>query len=244
MTGKLYVVGIGPGNIDNMTLRALNAIKTSDVIIGYSYYIDLIKDLLNGKSIISNDVSNEIERAKDAIELSMEKTVSIISSGDAGIYGIAGIVLEIISSENLDLNIEIIPGVSAMSAAASLTGAPLMNDFAVISLSNLLTSDETIIKRIESAVLGDFVLAIYNPKSQRRTELIKKLYDILIKYRSPETPVAIIKNAYRKDQSITITNIKNFLSYNIDMFTTILIGNSNSYTFKNFIITPRRYIKK
>ncbi|AAT43578.1 precorrin-3B C(17)-methyltransferase [Picrophilus oshimae] len=244
MTGKLYIIGIGPGSIENMTLRALNAIKDSDVVVGYSYYINLIKDLLKEKYVISNDVSSEIERAERAIELSMEKKVSLVSSGDSGIYGMAGIVLEILSSRNIDLNIEVIPGVSALNAAASLVGAPLMNDFAVVSLSDIITPGETIIKRIEHALLGDFALAVYNPRSRRRTELILKLHDLLIKYRKPETPVAVIRNAYRENESITITNIKNFLSYNIDMFTIILIGNSNSYTFKNFIITPRIYVKK
>ncbi|SMD31202.1 precorrin-3B C(17)-methyltransferase [Picrophilus oshimae] len=244
MTGKLYIIGIGPGSIENMTLRALNAIKDSDVVVGYSYYINLIKDLLREKYVISNDVSSEIERAERAIELSMEKKVSLVSSGDSGIYGMAGIVLEILSSRNIDLNIEVIPGVSALNAAASLVGAPLMNDFAVVSLSDIITPGETIIKRIEYALLGDFALAVYNPRSRRRKELILKLHDLLIKYRKPETPVAVIRNAYRENESITITNIKNFLSYNIDMFTIILIGNSNSYTFKNFIITPRIYVKK
>lgn len=239
---KLYLIGIGPGNIDNLTYLAVKKIKESDIIIGYKKYLELIKDILINKNVESSDVNDEIERADNAIKYALDgKITCVISSGDSGIYGMAGLILEIISKHNYDIDVEIIPGITAINSAASLVGSPLMNDFCTISLSNKLTPENVIKNRIESAAEGDFVIGLYNPVSKKRTELIKIARNILLKYRNNNTPVAIIRNAYRNDQEIKICNLNNFLDNYIDMFSIIIIGNSKSYIYKNYIITPRNY---
>lgn len=241
---KLYVVGIGPGNRENMTFSAVNALKESNIIVGYSTYIDLIEDLIGGKEIVSNGMRKEVDRCKEAIELASKgNTVSVVSSGDAGVYGMAGLILEIISQEYTmaDFDVQIIPGVTAGNSSAAILGAPLMHDYVTISLSDWLTKWETIENRLHCAGKGDFIVVLYNPKSKSRTEYIKKAQEILLEYKSPQTPVGIVKSAFREDQESQITTLEQMPDCDIDMFSTVIIGNSKTFVDGKYIITPRGY---
>ena len=264
--GKIYIVGTGPGDIEHITPYAQNAIKKSEVIVGYGTYLDLIKELIKDKEVISTGMTQEIDRCKKAVELSMsEKTVSIISGGDPGIYAMAGLVFEILKDCNAlcimrnalkdknpspvtdyasQIYIEVIPGVSALNACAARLGAPLMHDFAVISLSDRLTPWELIEKRLDAASMSDFIIVLYNPKSTGRQEHINKARDIILKFRDPETPVGIVKAAMRDDEKIVITDLKDMLNHDIDMQTTLIIGNSRTFIWNNWMITPRGYENK
>lgn len=236
------MVGIGPGAKEDMSLRALDAVKKSDTIIGYSLYIDLIRDIAGGKEIISSAMRKEVERVELAIQEAQNgKTVSIISSGDSGVYGMSGLVLEILYKENISLSLEIIPGIPAANTAAALLGAPLMHDYAVISLSDLLTPWEMIEKRVRNAAEADFVIVIYNPKSSQRDWQLKKTIEIILEYKSTATPVGIVKKAKREGESILITTLDNIEQDLIDMMTIIIIGNSSSFIFQNYMVTKRGY---
>jgi precorrin-3B C17-methyltransferase len=235
--GKLYVVGIGPGSPENMTLRAVRAIEKSEVVVGYTKYIDMISHLIEGKEIFSTGMKGEVERCKKAIELSKDKVVSIISTGDAGIYGMAGLILELGKNEN----IEIIPGVTASLSAASIVGAPLMHDNCNISLSDLMTPYDLIKKRVKLAAEGDFVISLYNPKSHGRPFYLRECIDIIKMYRSKTTPVAIVKNALREGQSFSVTTLENFSDDIVDMMSIVIVGNSKSYIDGQKFITPRGY---
>ncbi len=239
---KIYVIGIGPGNMGDMTSRAKNAIEASNEIIGYKTYVELIREYFPGKTFVASGMTKEVERCQMVLEKAMEgKTVSIISSGDSGIYGMAGIMLEVANRSGSRIEIEIIPGVTAASAAASVLGAPIMHDFAVISLSDLMTPLDLIYKRVEMAAAGDFVICIYNPKSKNRAEYIEKARDIVLKHRDKSTPVGIVRNAGRENESYDIADLGSMLEYEIDMFTVILMGNSQTYIENGKIITPRGY---
>ena len=252
----LYIIGTGPGSIEHITPRAQDAIRNSDVIVGYGTYIDLIKDLIKDKEIVSTGMTQEIERCKKAVEIASKgKTVSVISGGDPGIYGMAGLVLEIIRAEeqksrstevrkNSELLIEVIPGISALNACAARLGAPLMHDFVCISLSDRLTDWELIERRLEYAARGDFVIVIYNPRSKGRQEHIKFARDILLKYKSPDTPVGIMKSAMREGERVIITTLQDIPFDEIDMQTTLIVGNSKTFVWKNYMITPRGYERK
>ena len=236
---KIYVVGIGPGKKGDMTFRAYDALEKSDVIIGYKTYIDLIKEYFPEKELISSPMKKEVDRCREVVEIAESgKTISLISSGDAGIYGMAGIMLEIVP-ENIET--EIIPGVTASNAAAATAGAPLMHDFATISLSDLLTDWDLIKKRVELASQGDFVISLYNPKSKGRTTQIEDAAEIMLKYKSQETPVAIVRNAGREDERVTAATLGTMLEHEIDMLTVIIIGNSKTFMKNGKIITPRGY---
>lgn len=238
--GKIYVVGIGPGNKENMTFRAYETLKKSDIIIGYKTYISLVEDLFPEKLLIKSFMKKEIERCEETLKLAEEgKVVSLISSGDPGVYGMAGLMFEVAKNSNIE--IEVIPGVTSSNASASLGGAPIVHDSVNISLSNLLTDWEIIKKRIDLASQGDFVITLYNPKSKGREFLINEARDIMLKYKSKRTPVLIAKNVGRNGENIIITTLEEMLDYEIDMFSTIIIGNSNSFILKNKIITPRGY---
>ncbi len=247
---SIYVVGTGPGDLQYLTQRAKDAIMNSDVIVGYDTYIDLIKDIIKGKEVVSTPMTQEIERAEKAVELALSgKTVSIISGGDPGIYGMAGLVFEILKSRKSEgdvkkLRIEIIPGVSALNACAARLGAPLMHDFAVISLSDRLTDWGLIEKRLTSAAMADFITVLYNPRSKGRPEHIKRAVEIFLKYRSPETPVGIVKSAMRTDERVMISTLKDLPVEEIDMQTTVIIGNSTTYVWNGWMITPRGYERK
>ncbi|MEM0140147.1 MAG: precorrin-3B C(17)-methyltransferase [Ferroplasma sp.] len=243
--GCIYLIGMGPGNLENMTDYAKLAIEDSDIIMGYKFYIDLIGPLISKKDVEPTGVEDELERGEKAIKLALAgKKVAIVSSGDSAVYGMAGIVFEIMAAHNYDIGIKVIPGITAINSAASLLGVPLMNDFCSISLSDRLTPESTVLKRVKAAVDGDFVIGFYNPASKKRTQIIKKAIEILLKYREADTPVGIIKNAYRNGQEARLAKLGNILNESIDMFTIIIIGNSETFAWKNFMITPRNYDTK
>lgn len=235
---KLYVVGIGPGGREHMTFKAVEVIKKSDVIVGYKPYIEYLGDLVEGKELFSTGMKGEIERCKEAIEqVRKGKTTSIISTGDAGLYGMAGPILEL--AEGID--VEIIPGVTAAFSAASELGSPIMHDYAAISLSDLMTPWEIILKRVDNAAEADFVLAIYNPRSKGRPEHLEEAINLVRKHRKSTTPVGIVKNSGRPGTEITITTLEEMDFEMVDMLTVLIIGNSNTYVEGDKIITPRGY---
>jgi cobalt-precorrin 5A hydrolase/precorrin-3B C17-methyltransferase len=252
--GKLYIVGTGPGSGEHITQRAREAIKESDVVIGYGTYLDLVPDLINAKEIITTGMTQETERCKKAIELARAgRTVSLISGGDPGIYAMAGLVYEMLSSEKRDsggqadgpsagqLSVEVIPGVAALNAAAARLGAPLMHDFASISLSDRLTPWETIEKRLDAAARADFVIVLYNPRSEGRTEQFRRAVGIISKYKKSQTPVGVVKGAMRPGENIVITDLGSVCELSIDMQTTVIVGNSATFVWNNRMITPRGY---
>ena len=246
-TGKLYLVGIGPGNLNQITPAAKAAIIEADVVIGYTLYLDLIESLKRpGQIIESSPITQEQQRAQRAIELAeWGLTVAVVSSGDCGIYGMAGLVLEELQAANWNgktPQVQVFPGISALQSAASRVGAPLMHDFCAISLSDLLTPWEVIKKRLNAAASGDFITALYNPRSQKRTEQIVAAQSIFAQHRSADTPVAIVKRAYRKDEEVTLTTLSQMLEHPIDMLTTVIIGNSSTRNYVDWIITPRGYL--
>ena len=243
--GKLYIVGIGPGGTEHLTKKAMDVLLGSEYIIGNGTYLDQIQDIIQDKKIIRSGMGGEVERAWKAVELGKDHIVSIISGGDANVYGMAGIVLEVAQKAG-DIEIEVIPGVTAISAAASLLGAPLINDFAIISLSDLLTPQKMIDQRLKSAAEADFVIAIYNPKSRSRKENFGRAMEIIRKYRNENTPVGIVKNATREGETVIATTLGSLMEYDdiIDMSTIVLIGNSESKLWKKRIITPRGYQRK
>ncbi|EAZ90354.1 precorrin-3B C(17)-methyltransferase [Crocosphaera chwakensis] len=245
-TGKIYLVGIGPGSLEQITAAAKTAINEVDSIIGYSLYLDLIKPLQrSGQIIESLPITKEKKRAQRAIELAQwGLSVAVVSSGDCGIYGMAGLVLEELKNSNWDGNnpsIEVFPGITALQAAAARVGTPLMHDFCAISLSDLLTPWDVIKKRLTAAAMGDFVTALYNPRSQTRQTQIVEAQNIFLNYRNSNTPVALVRCAYRQDETIILTNLGEMLNYDIDMLTTVLIGNSSTFYYENWMITPRGY---
>lgn len=239
----IYVVGIGPGGIDDITPRALEALKFCDVISGYERYIDLIRAYLPpDKYLISYTMRQERERCEMALYISREtnKNVALISSGDAGVYGMAGLIYELAAGTRTE--IKIIPGITAANSCAAILGAPLMNDYAVISLSDLLTDWSTIEKRLIAACEGDFVICIYNPASKGRPENFKRACEIMLKYKSPSTPAGFVRNAGREDECARVMTLRQIkIAANIDMLCTVIIGNSKSYIRDEKIITPRGY---
>lgn len=251
MPGKLYIVGVGPGHHDHMTYRAKEAIDESDTIVGYTTYVNLVEDLIHGKDIHSYAMTQEVERARQCIELAESGCiVSLVSSGDPGIYGMAGLIYEMLAESGWNpqtgLAVEIIPGVSALNSCSAIIGSPLMTDFAVLSMSDLLVPWEVIEKRVEAAAAGDFVIVVYNPASKRRIHQLKDARAIILKYRSPQTPVAIIKGAYRDSQTVVLTNLKDLPNHadKLGMISTVIIGNSSTYTYKDLMINPRGYRSK
>ena len=247
--GKILLVGFGPGAEQHMSYRAREAIAEADVVIGYSTYINLVKDLLDGKEVVPKGMTEEIDRCIEAYDQAkLGKVVALISSGDIGVYGMAGPTYEVLLqsgwSPASDITVEVIPGSTALSACASLVGAPLTHDFCSISLSDLLTPWPTIAKRIDAAGRSDFVIALYNPKSGRRTQQIVEAQRILLQYRRAETPVAIVKSAYREMQEIQFVTLDKMADCKIGMLTTVLIGNSSTYMQEGLMITPRGYANK
>lgn len=233
------MVGLGPGDRNLMAPAALEAIRISDVVVGYKTYLDLVQDIIADKDVVSSGMRKEIDRANVAIELAEQgKIVAVISSGDPGVYGMAGIVLELAKDR---VHVEVIPGVTAATAAAAALGAPLMHDFAVISLSDLLTPWVKIMNRLEAAGLGDFVVVLYNPKSKGRQTHVETAREILLWHKDPETPVGIVRCAKRGEQSVVITTLKDMLKEEIDMLTTIIVGNTQTKVENGKMITPRGY---
>jgi len=243
--GILYVVGTGPGSLEYVTPAARGAIEKSDVIVGYKTYLELIEPLLENKSVISSAMMQEVDRVKKAFEITESgKNVSLISGGDPGIYAMAGLAFDIAKKLNLQTRIEIIAGIAALNSCAERLGAPLMHDFATISLSDLLTPWKVIEKRLEAAASADFVMVIYNPKSKKRNWQLDTAVKIIRRYRQDHTPVGIVRASTRADETINITTIDRFDSALVDMQSTVIFGNSKSYIWKNKMVTPRGYLDK
>ena len=237
---KLYVVGIGPGDADQMTLRAMRALERCEVIAGYGVYVDLVKPLLPDKEYLVTPMRKEAERCRMAIECACEgKPVAMISSGDAGVYGMAGLIHEL--SQGRELQIEVIPGVTAALSGGAVLGAPLTHDFAVISLSDLLTPWEKIEKRLDCAAQADLCVAIYNPASHRRADYLKRACEILMRHASPETVCGVVRNIGREGQEARIMTLRELAEYPADMFTTAFIGNSQTKAIDGKMVTPRGY---
>ena len=250
-SGKLYVVGVGPGHHDHMTFRAKQVIEESQIIVGYETYVSLVEDLISGKEVYRYPMTQEVDRANQAIDFAEKGgIVSLVSSGDPGIYGMVGLIYEILAEKGWKkgngIDVECVPGVSSLNSCSALIGSPLMTDFAVVSMSDLLVPWEIIVKRVKAAALGDFVTVVYNPSSKKRIHQLKDAREIFLKYRNPETPVAIVKGAFRDSQSIVLTNLEKMLDYPdmMGMITTIIIGNSSSYNYDDMMINPRGYRSK
>ena len=240
--GEIKIIGLGPGNLDELSPRARHAIEGAEVVVGYKTYIDLIDGLIEGKKIISTGMTREADRCKAALDSAVDGAkVAVVSSGDAGIYGMAGLVLEMLLELPIEKRptVEVIAGISAVQASAAILGAPLTHDFAVISLSDLLTDWKVIERRIECAAKGDFVIAFYNPKSHKRVTQIERAREIILQFRAEQTPVGIVRNAGRDNQSKTISTLKYFTRETIDMFTLVIVGNSQTFVKDGFMITPR-----
>ena len=248
--GIIYLVGLGPGEAGYMNPNAAAALRECDTVVGYRGYIEMAGDLLQGKELVSMELGQELERAARAVDLASEgRAVAVVSSGDPGIYGMSGPVFQVLTDRDWDgqnPRLESVPGITAMQAAAALLGAPLMQDFCAISLSDLMTPWETIKLRLESAAQGDFVVALYNPRSRRRQWQLLEARRILMEHRSGDTPVGIVGDAFRPNQRITITDLDHLeeVSPQIDMVTTVVIGNSTTYLHQGRVITPRGYEKK
>jgi len=249
--GKLYVVGIGPGHHDHMTYRAKQVIEESEVIVGYDTYVSLVEDLISGKEVYRYPMTQEVDRANQAIQFAENgRVVSLVSSGDPGIYGMIGLIYEILADKKWNrvagIYVECVPGVSSLNSCSALVGSPLMTDFAVVSMSDLLVPWEMIVKRVEAAALGDYVTVIYNPASKKRVHQLQDTRDIFLKYRNPETPVAIVKGAYRESQAVVLTTLKDILNHSdmLGMITTVIVGNSSTYNYEGMMINPRGYRSK
>ena len=239
-----------------MTPEALAALERSDVIVGYKTYVELVRPFLSHHQVISTGMKAEMERCKIAVERAcLGQMVAVVSSGDSGIYGMAGLMLEVCQSmglsvgppwseEKKDLSFEVIPGIPAFTGAAALLGAPLMHDFVSVSLSDLLTPWETIRRRIELAAEGDFVIVIYNPKSHKRDWQLDAARDIMLNYRLPQTPVGIVRNATRKGEKVWTTTLEDLPSHPVDMQTLVIVGNSTTYLYGPYLVTPRGYFTK
>lgn len=233
------MVGIGPGNFASLTPEAEQALQQSETIVGYRTYTDLIAELVKDKEIIATGMTTEVHRAERAVELALTgKRVAVVSSGDPGVYGMAGLILEVAAGK---VPVSVIPGVTAATAAAASLGAPLMHDFAVVSLSDLLTPWKTILNRLQAAAAGDFVIVLYNPKSQGRQQHLTVAREALLWHRHPDTPVGIVRNARRGEESKVITTLEHMLEHPVDMLTTIIIGNSQTKVENGYMITPRGY---
>ncbi|MBN2041892.1 MAG: precorrin-3B C(17)-methyltransferase [Spirochaetes bacterium] len=242
MKGKIFIVGIGPGSREHMSLKAVEVIEQCDIVIGYKTYIDILKKSFTLKNVLSTGMRKETDRCGKALEIAEQGlVVALVSSGDSGIYGMAGLMLEIIDKNNSDIEAEIIPGITSFITSASILGAPVMHDYASISLSDLLTDRDLIKLRLECAAKGDFVICLYNPKSKTRTKHIEEARDIILSYRGKDTPVGIVRNAAREGTTSVVTTLEKMLEHDIDMLTTVIIGNSKTYISGEKIITPRGY---
>lgn len=248
-TGKIFLVGLGPGSESHMTARAREAIAQADTVIGYTTYIKLVADLVEGKEVIRKGMTEELDRCHEALGRAREgKIVALVSSGDSGVYGMAGPTYEVLLESGWKpgdgVDVEVVPGSSAINSCAALVGAPLTHDACTISLSDLLTPWPTIMRRIEAAARADFVVALYNPKSGRRTGQIVEAQRILLQYRGADTPVALVKSAYRRRQNIELTTLDKMADSDIGMLTTVLVGNSNTFVREGLMVTPRGYANK
>ncbi len=254
----LFIVGLGPGDASHLSPRAREVLAQADTIAGYRTYIDLIKPLITGKEIISTGMTREIERAEAAIAAALAgKSCAVVSGGDAGIYAMAGLVLELCQTKGIaiqtsaapgeagaGLSIEVVPGIPALAAGAALLGAPLTHDFVAISLSDLLTPWDTIARRIEAASEADFVIVIYNPRSRRRKDNLDRACEIILRHRPPQTPVGVVTAAMRTNQRVAITTLAELPNASVDMQTILFVGSTTTMVYRDFMITPRGYSDK
>ncbi len=243
--GKLYLVSIGPGALDMITPRASEALKKCQIIIGHQLYLDLIQTLIPGKNQIATPWGSEIERVDLAIQKTIEgNNVSLISSGDTGVYGLGGPALEKLGENDLAIDYEIIPGVTSANACASILGAPLAHDFLTLSLSDLLVPKETILKRAEHAGEGGFVSVLYNVQSSKRKELVYEVLDKFKPHRAAQTPCGVVSNAFRSNEKSNIVGFQDLFSMRFDMLTTLVLGNDATRVVKNKLLTQRGYTFK
>lgn len=245
MKSKITVIGIGPGHEGDMTSRAIEALRNADIVVGYNYYIPFISHLLKEDAeVVKNGMKQEQKRIEKAVEIAEGgRDVCVISSGDSGIYGMAPLVYEMLKEKGVDAEVEVIPGISAFQKAASLLGAPIGHDFCVISLSDLMTPWAVIEKRIKAAIDADFVTAVYNPKSTGRYWELYRLKELFLQGRGAETPVGYVRQAGRDEETVKVTTLRDFDPEDVDMFTVVIIGNSQSYQWQGHIITPRGYYR-
>ncbi len=238
---KIYVVGIGPGSYDQMTIQAADVLKDSDVIIGYTVYVDLVKEHFAGKEFLTTPMTKEAQRCRMAFEEAAKgKSVSMICSGDAGVYGMAGLMYEV-GRDYPDIQVEVLPGVTAATAGAALLGAPLIHDFCLISLSDLLTPWEKIEARLLRASEADFVICLYNPSSRKRRDYLQKACDLMLRYKAEDTVCATVGNIGRDGEESHLMTLKELRDTSVDMFTTVFIGNSQTMKIGERMVTPRGY---
>lgn len=238
---KLYVIGIGPGEYEQMTLKAIHAMEKSDVIIGYTVYVDLVKEHFAGKEFLTTPMKKEVDRCVMAFEEAKKgKTVSMICSGDAGVYGMSGLMYEV-GVNYPDVELEIIPGVTAATGGAAVLGAPLIHDFCLISLSDLLTPWEKIEARLLGASKADFVICLYNPSSKKRHDYLQKACGLMMQYKSPDTVCGIVSYIGREGENWKVLSLRELRDTQVDMFTTVWIGNSQTKEINGKMVTPRGY---
>ncbi len=238
---KIYVVGIGPGEYEQMTVRAAKALERCEVIIGYTVYVDLVREHFAGKEFLTTPMTKEVERCELAFETAAAgKTTAMICSGDAGVYGMSGLILEI-GQKFPQVEVEMVPGVTAAIGGASVLGAPLIHDFAVISLSDLLTPWEKIERRILAASEADFVICLYNPSSRKRHDYLKKACDLMLQYKSEDTVCGTVANIGREGEYMELCSLKELSAKKADMFTTVFVGNSQTRVINGKMVTPRGY---
>ena len=238
---KLYVIGIGPGEYEQMTLKAIHAMEKSEVIIGYTVYVDLVKEHFPGKEFLTTPMKKEVDRCVMAFEEAKKgKVVSMICSGDAGVYGMSGLMYEV-GVNYPEVELEIIPGVTAATGGAAVLGAPLIHDFCLISLSDLLTPWEKIEARLLAAAEADFVVCLYNPSSRKRSDYLQKACDLMMQYKSPETVCGIVSYIGRDGEHYEVMHLKTLRDTKVDMFTTVWVGNSQTKEINGKMVTPRGY---
>lgn len=241
---KLYIVGLWPGDTQLITPQATAALAESQVVCGYTVYIDLIRPLCQGKQIITTPMTQEIERCRMALERAAAgNTTAMVCSGDAGVYGMAGLLLEL-SAEYPEMEIQVVPGITAAISGAAVLGAPLIHDFAVISLSDLLTPWEKIERRLLNAAAADFVICLYNPRSRKRADYLARACDIVMRHQPPDTVCGIVRNIGREGQQSQVMPLKELRDAPVDMFTTVFIGNSATRALGGRMVTPRGYENK
>ena len=239
--GKLYAVGFGPGGYEHMTAKAIDVIKNADIITGYTTYVEMLKKFFPEKEYVATPMTKEMDRCRMAVDLAAEgKTVAMVSSGDSGIYGMAGLLYEL-GQGYPEVELEVVPGITAANGGAAVLGAPLMHDFAVISLSDLLTPWEKIEKRIRGAAMADFVICLYNPSSRKRADYLKKACEYILEYQSPDTVCGYVRNIGREGEDAHILTLSELKDTEVDMFTTVYIGNSQTRNVDGKMVTPRGY---
>lgn len=240
--GILYIAGIGPGKPDQMSMRCRLILEECEVVVGYHVYTELIEELTGDKKVLSYGMTGEVERCRKAVELASEGRVTVlVCSGDPGVYGMAGLAIELSEELAADIDLEVVPGITAATSAAAVLGAPLIHDFAVISLSDRLTSMDLIEKRLALAAEGDFVIVLYNPRSRGRQKHLERAVEIIGRHRRLETPAGIVWNAGRDGECKEITTLERACSFDVDMFATVIVGNSDTCVKGGKMVTPRGY---